>query len=152
MRHAFAPGAALAAAVFLATAILVTACASAAQEPPQPAPGGATAPEPTCLMVVQGVVTDRAAFPQYARALPPLYARFGGTYLVVARDPETLEGDPPFESIVISRWPSCEAARAFWNSPEYRALVDMRRDWGRFDVIIAPEMPANTTAAPMARP
>jgi uncharacterized protein (DUF1330 family) len=132
--------------ILAALSCVLAACASAPLAGTEPAPAA-----PTCIMVVQGVVTDREAFPQYARALPPLYTQFGGTYLVVARDPETLEGDPPFESIVISRWPSCEAARAFWNSAEYRALVAMRADWGRFDVIIAPEMPANTTAAPMAR-
>lgn len=140
MRHAFATLAVL----------LCAACAGGggAETPVAAAP----ATEPACIMVVQGVVTDRALFPQYARALPPLYARFGGAYLLVARSPETLEGEPPFESIVISRWPSCEAARTFWDSPEYRALAEMRQDWGRFDVIIAPEMPANTTAAPLARP
>jgi uncharacterized protein (DUF1330 family) len=63
-----------------------------------------------------------------------------------------LEGDPPFESLVISRWPNCEAARAFWNSEEYRALAAMRAEWGRFDVVIAPQMPAGVIAAPMARP
>lgn len=133
-------------------AVFVWGCASAAQEAaavdhPPPA---ATAP--ACLMVVQGVVTDRDAFPRYVRALPPLYARFGGAYLVVSRAPETLEGAPPFESIVISRWPSCAAARAFWNSAEYRALAAMRRDWGRFDVIIAPEMADGATAASAVNP
>lgn len=146
MRHAFATLAVLLCAACAGGAVGETPAAAA------PVPVAPVAAEPTCIMVVQGVVTDRESFPQYARALPPLYARFGGAYLVVARNPETLEGDPPFESIVISRWPSCEAARAFWNSPDYRALVELRRDWGRFDVIIAPELPANTQAAPMARP
>jgi uncharacterized protein (DUF1330 family) len=128
-------------------ALISAACATPSQTP-QVADAAA---EPACIMVVQGVVTNREAFPAYARDLPPIYARYGGTYLVVARDPETLEGDPPFESLVISRWPSCEAARAFWTSADYRALVAMRAEWGRFDVVIAPELPANTTAAPMAR-
>jgi len=133
-------------------AVFAFGCASAAQKAAAPASPPPAATEAACLMVVQGVVTDREAFPRYVRALPSLYARFGGTYLVVSRDPETLEGAPPFESIVISRWPSCAAARAFWNSAEYRALAAMRRDWGRFDVIIAPEMAGGATAAPMANP
>jgi uncharacterized protein (DUF1330 family) len=51
-----------------------------------------------------------------------------------------LEGQAAFESIVLGQWPSCEAARAFWWSPEYRALVEMRKDWGSFDVILVPEL------------
>jgi uncharacterized protein (DUF1330 family) len=139
--HAFVS--ALVSALFAGLAL--SACATA---PAQPETSDA---EPGCIMVVQGVVTDREAFPAYARALPPLYARFGGTYLVVARNPETLEGDPPFESLVISHWPNCDAARAFWTSEEYRALQIMRAEWGRFDVVIAPAMPSGVTAAPMAR-
>ncbi len=119
---------------------------------PALAPAPTASDEPACIMVVQGVVTNREAFPAYARALPPLYLQYGGTYLVVARNPEVLEGDPPFESLVISRWRSCDAARAFWNSADYRALAAMRAEWGRFDVVIAPEVPVNTTAPPMARP
>jgi uncharacterized protein (DUF1330 family) len=91
-------------------------------------------------MVVMGTVTDRESFKRYQAALPALYGKFGGAYLGIARKPEVLEGQAAFESIVLGQWPSCEAARAFWWSPEYRALVEMRKDWGSFDVILVPEL------------
>ncbi len=109
---------------------LAPACADA------PAPSAA----PGCIMVVMGTVTDRESFKRYQAALPALYDKFGGAYLGIARNPEVLEGKAGFESVVLGQWPSCEAARAFWWSPEYRALVDMRKDWGSFDVILVPEL------------
>jgi uncharacterized protein (DUF1330 family) len=101
-------------------------------------------------MVVMGTVTDRTAFRAYAAALPPLYAQFGGVYLAVQRGPIALEGMPDFESIVISRWPNCAAANAFWTSADYRKLVEMRKDWGRFTVVLAEGLESPTHVAPAA--
>jgi uncharacterized protein (DUF1330 family) len=101
--------------------------------PAQPVPPSS----PGCILVVQGTVTDRANFfGRYVTALPPLYTRYGGSYLAVGRPQETLEGSLGFQSVVMSRWPSCDAARAFWNSPEYQALARDRQPWGRFDVYL----------------
>jgi uncharacterized protein (DUF1330 family) len=131
----------------IGVALSLAACATSA--PPSPAPEPlATKP---CFLVVQGVVTDRAAFQAYVRALPPLYARHGGTYLAAGKPTATLEGAPAAESVVISRWPSCAAAQAFWNDPDYRKLVAMRQNWGKFDVMIIEGLPTATTVAPMAQ-
>ncbi|MEQ8403691.1 MAG: DUF1330 domain-containing protein [Oceanicaulis sp.] len=105
----------------------------------------AGAPQTGAYMIVLGNVYDRQAFmSQYASQLAPLYERHGGAYVAVTGDVETLEGDTPFESVVMSRWPDAESARAFWNDPEYRALADLRIDneWGDFNVVLVPALPA----------
>ncbi|MFZ4120868.1 MAG: DUF1330 domain-containing protein [Caulobacterales bacterium] len=135
----------------LAALFVASALGCATQAPPQVAAIAPVEVPPNCIMLVTGTVTDRASFRQYAAALPPLYERFGGSYLAIARNPEVLEGQIAYESLVVSRWPTCDAARAFWNSPDYRALAQMRQAWASFDVIIAPMQPANTTVAPIAR-
>jgi uncharacterized protein (DUF1330 family) len=135
--------------LFLATAALASlagaACAQTPQtEAPKPAvapPAAAEAPLRPCYMIVMGTVTNRDAFRAYSGALPPLYARFGGEYLAIKRGPQVLEGSFGHESVLISRWPSCAAANAFWASPEYRQLVEMRKDWGAFSVILAEGLP-----------
>jgi uncharacterized protein (DUF1330 family) len=101
-------------------------------------------PETGAYMIVLGTVHDRDAFmSRYASQLAPLYARHGGSYVAVTGDVETLEGDTPFESVVMSRWPDAESARAFWNDPDYRQLADLRIDneWGDFNVVIVPAIP-----------
>lgn len=90
-------------------------------------------------MVVLGRVFDRPAFMQgYAAKLPPLYDRFGGEYIALSGQLAILEGAPGFESVVISHWRSEAAARAFWSSPEYEALIRDRTEngWGEFTVVI----------------
>jgi uncharacterized protein (DUF1330 family) len=108
------------------------------------------APPPAgAYMIVMGTVYDREAFmSRYASQLGPLYARHGGSYVAVTGDVETLEGDTPFESVVMSRWPDKESARAFWNDPEYRALADLRieNEWGDFNVVLVPAIPQRASS------
>ncbi len=102
------------------------------------------APQTGAYMIVMGTVHDRQAFmSQYASQLAPLYERHGGSYLAVTGDVETLEGDTPFESVVMSRWPDKESAQAFWNDPDYRALADLRieNEWGDFNVVVVDALP-----------
>ncbi|MEQ8433535.1 MAG: DUF1330 domain-containing protein [Oceanicaulis sp.] len=104
----------------------------------------AAQPSTGAYMIVMGTVYDREAFmSRYASQLAPLYARHGGAYVAVTGDVETLEGDTPFESVVMSRWPDKESARAFWNDPDYRALADLRieNEWGDFNVVLVPAIP-----------
>ncbi len=130
--------------------ILIWALAMSACQSPRvvsPASSGVqAAPVQTAgaYLVVMGTVHDRKAFMEgYVSRLPPLYARYGGRYVAVSGQFDTLEGDPGFESVVISAWPSVEAARAFWTSPEYQALADTRisNGWGSFRVILVPALP-----------
>ena len=95
-------------------------------------------------MVVLGTVHDREAFMTgYAAKLGPLYEKYGGSYVAIGRGAEVLEGEPGFESHVISRWPDMESARAFWTSPEYEALKDARIEggWGTFEVFLVEALP-----------
>lgn len=90
-------------------------------------------------LIVLGDVYDRDAFISgYAAKMPPLYAQFGGEYLAVGQNKDILEGEGSFQSYVISKWPSMDAARAFWNSEGYAPLRDARIDnnWGRFEVYL----------------
>lgn len=105
-------------------------------------------------MIVMGTVHDREAFGRgYAAKLPPLYARHGGEYLALTGSVETLEGETGFQSLVLSRWPDAESARAFWADPEYRALAEARQDndWGDFHVVLVEGLPAPAIDSPMSR-
>ena len=79
-------------------------------------------------MVILAEVPDMEAFRDYAVAAGELVAEFGGEYVVRgAVESECLEGDWPDETkCVISRWPSMDAARAFWNSEAYAEVKKLR--------------------------
>jgi uncharacterized protein (DUF1330 family) len=128
----------------LASLVLAACVSPPAAAPETPVDGGV-------YMVVLGKVFDRPAFMEgYAAKLPPLYEKYGGTYVAVSRELEILEGAPGFESVVIARWPSEKAAQAFWNSPEYKELIRARTDnrWGEFTVVLVPALALPSIASP----
>jgi len=95
-------------------------------------------------LVVLGDVYDRDAFMTgYTAELGPLYEKYGGEYLAVGRNKDVLENGAEFQSFVITKWPSMEAARAFWSDPEYEKLKADRIDqnWSRFDVYLLEGLP-----------
>jgi uncharacterized protein (DUF1330 family) len=94
-------------------------------------------------LLVQGKVTDREGFKAYSAALPPIYRKYGGHYLALAPAPtlEVMEGEPEQRSVVIAKFPSKEAARAFWTSPEYAEAKKLREGKGSFYVAIVEALP-----------
>jgi uncharacterized protein (DUF1330 family) len=106
----------------------------------------AAAPERPAYLLVQGRVTDREGFKAYSAALPPIYRKYGGEYLalVPAALVEVAEGEAEDRSIVLARFPSRAAARAFWDSPEYAAAKRLREGKGSFFVTILEGLPAGS--------
>lgn len=99
-------------------------------------------PRPAYLLV-QGQVTDREGLKAYSAALPPIYQKYGGEYLALVPAPmvEVAEGPAENRSIVLARFPSREAARAFWDSPEYAQAKQLRAGKGTFFVTILDGLP-----------
>jgi uncharacterized protein (DUF1330 family) len=63
----------------------------------------------------------------YTVDVPATIAQYGGRFLVRGGAAEVLEGDWPQQRRVLIEFPSMEAARAWWDSPEYAKLKAMRR-------------------------
>ena len=79
-------------------------------------------------MIVTAKIADRDAFINgYGAAAGKLVAQFGGKYVLRGPGAELLEGDfGDGASMVISDWPDKDAAKAFWNSPEYAEAKKLR--------------------------
>lgn len=97
-------------------------------------------------LLVQGTVADREGFQAYSAGLPPIYRKYGGEYLALVPAPqvEVLEGDPELRSVVVAKFPSAAAARAFWHSPEYTAAKALRAGKGTFYVTLLDGLPGAT--------
>ena len=82
----------------------------------------------TAYMIVTARIHDRDAFIQgYGQAAGALVERFGGNYVLRGPGAECLEGNfGDGASMVISEWPDKDAAREFWNSPEYAEVKKLR--------------------------
>ena len=86
-------------------------------------------------ILVDCEVTDPAKYETYKALAPDAIARHGGRYLVRGGAAVRLEGDWTPKRIVVLEFPSLDAARAFYDSPEYRAAREARRGAARMDMI-----------------
>ena len=122
------------------TTLLLSACSGATS--PNSAPDLViTADAPGAYMIVQGKNYAPQDLGPYAASLPPIYAKYGGRYVAFSTDYDIVEGTSDYQATIISAWPSAEAAREFWTSPEYREAIKLRDGIGEFDVIIVPALP-----------
>lgn len=63
-------------------------------------------------------------------------ARFGG--VVLGRGGSSYEGTPPFERVLVQKWPSAEAFEAWQNSDDYRPLREHRQRCADMRIAIVP--------------
>ena len=72
------------------------------------------------------VITEPQRFQTYADQVPAIIAKYGGEYVVRGGQPERIDGPEPPHRLVVLRFASREAARAWRASPEYRAILPIR--------------------------
>ena len=84
----------------------------------------------TALFVIQAHVPDdpeiRRRYREYQSKVMPLIARHGGRLLATGQNLETLEGADPDRRVIVLEFPEIQALRAFWASPEYTQVRELR--------------------------
>jgi uncharacterized protein (DUF1330 family) len=85
------------------------------------------APPMPAYVIAEIEVADPEAYAPYRARTPDVVAAHGGRFLVRGGAVEPLEGDPPVGRIVVIEFPDLEAARRFYASPEYRAILPLRQ-------------------------
>jgi uncharacterized protein (DUF1330 family) len=71
-------------------------------------------------------VHDAQMYERYKELTPTTIEAHGGRFIVRAGAVTELEGQSPFERLVIMEFPDAEAARAWYDSPEYQSLKALR--------------------------
>jgi uncharacterized protein (DUF1330 family) len=90
-------------------------------------------------LVVTATLKDRDAFMAcgYSQAAAQILEAHGGRYVIRAPGATVLEGEgAEGASVVVSEWPSREAALAFYSSPEYTAAKAMREGLAQINVTL----------------
>jgi uncharacterized protein (DUF1330 family) len=86
---------------------------------------------PKGYVIAEITVTDPEAYKQYAAAVAPMVAKFGGKYIVRGGQTVTVEGDAPAGRIVVIEFESLAAAQSFEDSAEYQAVAALRHKAAR---------------------
>ena len=82
-------------------------------------------------------VEDAAAYEGYRSKTAAIIEQYGGRILVRGGAIEVREGDPGISRLVILEFASVDAARTFYDSPEYQAILPIRFDTASSTLVIA---------------
>ena len=81
-------------------------------------------------------VTDPTAYEEYRKAATISMAVHGGRFMVRGGDSFILEGSWQPRRLVVIEFDSVDKARAWWDSPEYRAARDLRQRAAETNMIV----------------
>ena len=81
-------------------------------------------------------ITDKEKSLRYAELVVPQIREFGGEVLVARGSVHVLEGGWEPMAVTILRFESREALMAWWDSPEYAPLKQMRLESNIGDIIV----------------
>ncbi|MCJ7558709.1 MAG: DUF1330 domain-containing protein [Gammaproteobacteria bacterium] len=79
-------------------------------------------------VIVRASITDPEAYEEYKQHSGPAVVRYGGRFLARGGLLETLEGKTETGRVVLIEFPDLEAARCWYNSPEYQQAISLRKD------------------------
>ena len=83
----------------------------------------------TAYAMVEISVTDNEGMGPYREKVADTVAAHGGKYLILGGETEVLEGNiGQHPAKVLLEFPSMDAARGWYNSPEYQAILPARLD------------------------
>jgi uncharacterized protein (DUF1330 family) len=82
--------------------------------------------EMAAYIIVDVNVKDAKAFEPYKQPTSASVAQYGGRFIVRSSEYEVLEGDWRPTRLVIIEFPSLEAAKRWYESPEYRKVLPIR--------------------------
>jgi uncharacterized protein (DUF1330 family) len=77
--------------------------------------------------VANYTITSQAEYMQYVAAVRPILEAHGAESIVIDRDCEPLEGSAGQVTVVL-RFATKSAAKAWYKSPEYQAILPLRTD------------------------
>lgn len=81
-------------------------------------------------------IQDQPTFQRYREEVMPLIARYGGRYIVRGGEVQEVEGHLGLKRLVVLEFPNLEAARAFYDSPDYQPVKALRLQSAVSDVAL----------------
>ena len=81
-------------------------------------------------------ITDPDTYDRYRAQTPGVIERYGGRFIVRGGPAEMLEGDRAPGRLVVIEFPKTAAARRFYDSPEYQAIIGLRQQASKGRLIL----------------
>jgi uncharacterized protein (DUF1330 family) len=99
-------------------------------------------PEEKAFVAVQIAINDRDKYHQYETAgHQEIFDKFGGKVVGIDEAVDIVEGGWPFTRTVLIEFPSKAAARSWYESDEYQAVVGLRHSSATSNLVIVAGYP-----------
>lgn len=95
----------------------------------------------SAYMIVRAKIADEQRYAQYRSAVVPLIEIYGGKH-IRSGPAELLEGDQDDQRIALFEFPTMDAIHAFWRSPAYAPVKELRRGAATLEVWAMPAAPS----------
>jgi uncharacterized protein (DUF1330 family) len=100
-------------------------------------------PETKAFVVVQIEINDRAGYASYESAPhQDIFDKFGARVIAIDEQVDTIEGRWPFTRTVIIEFPGKDAARFWYESEDYQAVVGQRHASAVSNLVLVSGYPA----------
>jgi uncharacterized protein (DUF1330 family) len=86
-------------------------------------------------LIVETDITDPEQYEQYKAASPSAIAAAGGRFVVRGGEMAVLEGDWSPKRLVVVEFEDLEAAKRFYESPEYQAAIKLREGAANLNMV-----------------
>jgi uncharacterized protein (DUF1330 family) len=81
-------------------------------------------------------ITDPLGYDEYKKRVPAVIAAHGGRYLARGGASEVLEGTWRPKRSAIIEFPTLASMKAFWESPEYQPLREIRERSAKSNLVV----------------
>lgn len=92
-------------------------------------------------LIVYMTVSNPERLKKYQAVTPAAVAKYDGRFLARGGPKVTVEGPEEHRRIVVVEFPTFKRAQEFWDSPEYRAAVELRKGAATFNAVIVDGVP-----------
>ena len=91
---------------------------------------------PVAYVIAEIEITNPEGYKEYTTMVPATIQKHGGRFLVRGGKSQALEGEWPERRRVIIEFPSWDAARKWWDSPEYAEAKALRQSCADTDMLL----------------
>lgn len=95
----------------------------------------------TVYVVAQIAIHDRAEYGRYEAGFADAFMKHGGRIVSVDDQPEVVEGDWAHDRSVVIEFEDKAAMRAWYDSPEYQAIIGHRHAASSANIILVNGFP-----------
>ena len=87
-------------------------------------------------VILEIEIVDPVGFEEYKKRVVPIVEKYGGQYIAVSDQVETLEGDWKPKRIVVLKFESLKRAHEWFNCEEYREPHEIRRRTAKTNMVL----------------